>query len=158
MEPIAYLDRVKIQCEILLPLYRRLRAEIGEARAAELLRAAVDEYARGVGAAAAAATPGHPLDTLRSLMPMFTAGEALEVEPLANDDETLAMNVRRCKYAEYFQALGETEFGAMITCEMDPPMTAGIGDALELQRSQTLLKGGTHCDFRWRTKDGDAGK
>jgi hypothetical protein len=152
MEPIAYFDRVRIQCEILLPLYRRLRTEIGAARAAELLRAAVDEYARGVGAAAAAATPGPPLDALRSLMPMFTAGDALGVEPLANDGEALAMNVRRCKYAEYFQALGEPEFGAMLTCEMDPPMTAGIGDGLELERSQTLLKGGTHCDFRWRMR------
>lgn len=51
MEPIAYLDRVKIQIEILLPLYRRLRQEIGATRAAELLREAVDEYARGGRAA-----------------------------------------------------------------------------------------------------------
>lgn len=86
-------------------------------------------------------------------MPMFVAGAALEVEPLADDARNLAMNVRRCKYAEFFQSIGEPEFGAMITCDMDPPMTAGIGDDLELERSQTILKGGSHCDFRWRAKD-----
>jgi hypothetical protein len=40
----------------------------------------------------------------------------------------------------------------MLTCEVDPPLTAGIGHDIILQRSQTILKGGSHCDFRWRAE------
>ena len=49
MENLPYLERVKIQSEILLPLFKRLREEIGAERANELLRAAVTEYATALG-------------------------------------------------------------------------------------------------------------
>ena len=49
MEPLPYLERVKIQSEILLPLYRRLRDELGKDKANALLRAAVKEYAEDLG-------------------------------------------------------------------------------------------------------------
>lgn len=49
MENLPYIERVKIQSEILLPLYKRLREEIGEQRANELLRASVREYASALG-------------------------------------------------------------------------------------------------------------
>ena len=44
MDQLPYLERVKIQAEILLPFYRRIRAEIGEERAAALLRESVAEF------------------------------------------------------------------------------------------------------------------
>ena len=150
MDPIPYLERVKIQSEILLPLYKRLREEIGEERARVLLKEAVEEYGRSMGANVANTTQGAPLDKLRTLMPVFAAGDALDIEPLANDDKELSLNVRGCKYAEYFAEIGEPEFGSMITCDVDPPLTAGIGEGLRLERTQTILKGGSHCDFRWK--------
>lgn len=45
MSQIGYFERVKIQAEILLPLFRRLREAIGEPRACELVRDAVREFA-----------------------------------------------------------------------------------------------------------------
>ncbi len=152
MEQLPYLERVKIQSEILLPLYRQLREELGEARAASLLRAAVREYAADLGAAVARSSAGSSLDKLRTLLPAFTAGDALDVEPLVDSAEELSINVRGCRYAEYFKALGEPEFGAMLTCEIDPPMTRAIGEDLDLERSQTIMGGGSHCDFRWKRR------
>lgn len=149
MDTLPYLERVKIQSEILLPLYRRLREELGPDRANALLRAAVAEYATALGRSTAD-VPGSSLDKLGTLMPAFTAGNALDVEPVAQTDEELTLNVRRCAYAEYFRELGEPEFGAMLTCEIDPPMTQAIGDDLTLERTQTILGGGTHCDFHWK--------
>ncbi|MEQ8234554.1 MAG: L-2-amino-thiazoline-4-carboxylic acid hydrolase [Gammaproteobacteria bacterium] len=154
MEALPYLERVKIQSEILLPLYRLLRDELGEADAARLLRAAVKEYAVNLGHAAAAAGSGSSLDKLRALMPAFTAGGALEVEPLADDDSELSLNVRGCRYAEFFHELGEPAFGAMLTCEIDPPMTTAIGDDLTLDRRHTIMGGASHCDFRWKLGSG----
>jgi hypothetical protein len=154
MNPMPYLERVKIQTEILLPLFRRLRAELGAERASTLLRAAVREYAEGLGRQVAATEQGTSLDKLRSMMPMFAAGDALDVEPVANDAQRFDVNIHRCKYAEYFHALGEPEFGAILTCEIDPPMTAAIGSDLSLIRTQTVMGGAGHCDFRWTLERG----
>ncbi|MEB2285231.1 MAG: hypothetical protein B6D46_07505 [Polyangiaceae bacterium UTPRO1] len=150
MESLSYLERVKIQSEILLPFFRRVRQELGAARADELLRAAVQEFAAGLAAAAAENAPGSSLDKLRSLLPMFAAGEALDMEPLVDDARELSLDVRGCRYAEHFRALGEPEFGAMVTCELDPILTRALGADLTLERTQTIMQGGSHCDFRWR--------
>lgn len=153
MEQLPYLERVKIQSEILLPLYKRLRTELGNERAAALLREAVAEYATNLGKSIADTIPGTGLQKVRALMPMFTAGNALVVEPVADNARELFLNVRGCKYAEHFKAIGEPEFGAMLTCEMDPPMMEGIGSDVRMDRTQTIATGGSHCDFRWKATD-----
>lgn len=154
MTQIGYLERVKIQAEILLPLFRRLREELGEARACELIRASVREFATDFGRSVREEATGTSLDKLRSLIPGFAADDALKVEPVRDDSEELRFNVRGCRYAEYFHGLGEPLLGAMLTCEIDPPMTEAIGTDLGLQRTQTLMGGGSHCDFRWHLKRG----
>ena len=153
MENLPYLDRVKIQSEILLPLYKRLRDEIGQARADDLLRASVAEYASALGRDIRQTEGNTSLDKLRSAIPIFAANDALAVEHIANSDEELSMNVQRCQYAEHFQSIGEPEFGAMVTCEIDPPMTKGIGEDLSLQRTKTIMAGDSHCDFQWRQQN-----
>ena len=120
---------------------------------AELLRASVREYASALGKSVAASEQGTSLDKMRSLMPSFAAGGALEVEPIADNSTEFLLNVRRCGYAEYFRSLGEPEFGAMLACEIDPPITEAIGDDLSLDRTQTIMSGGDHCDFRWKLSD-----
>ena len=150
MDPtLPYLDRVKIQAEIMVPLFRRLKAELGEERACALVRGAVQDFASEFGKAIAERNAGTPLAKLKAAVPAFTAGNALDVEALENSDTDLRFNVRGCRYADYFQSIGEPLLGAMLTCEIDPPMTAAIGGTLKLERSQTILKGGSHCDFHW---------
>lgn len=156
MPDLPYLERVKIQIEILLPLYRLLRKELGEDKAAALLREAVAEYARDLGRQVGESSDDTSLDKLRGLMPMFIAGNALDVEPVSNDEREVSLNVRGCRYADLFRSLGEPEFGAMVTCEMDFPMTEGIGSDLRLERTQTILNGGSHCDFRWKSERGNS--
>ena len=150
MENLPYLERVKIQSEILLPLYKRLCEELGKDRAKELIRSAVHEYATALGEATAARAEGSGIDKLKTLVPAFSAGNALDVETVEDSDDTLAFNVQRCGYAEYFQSIGEAEFGAMLTCEIDPPMTTGIDKGLTLERTQTWMSTNKPCDFRWK--------
>ena len=150
MDDLPYLERVKIQSEILLPLFKRLREEIGREKTNELLRASVDEYAANLGESIRQSATGSSLEKLRAVIPQFAAGDALEVEPVANDSHTLSMDVRGCRYAAYFKSLGEPEFGAMLTCEIDPPMTRAIGEDLTLARTKTIMAGDEVCDFRWK--------
>ena len=148
-DPMPYLERVKIQTEILLPLFRRMREELGNAKACELLRHAVNDYATSLGESIAAQNQGSPLAKLKAMLPVFVADDALDIEPLEDSEKNLFLNVRGCRYAEYFKELGEPEFGAMLTCEIDPPIIKGISADLALQRTRTIMSGATHCDFRW---------
>lgn len=149
---LSYLDRVKIQTEILLPLFRRMRDEIGNERACEMLRGAVREYAIAFGEGLGTSEGATSLARLRNAIPVFTAGDALTVEPLADTADEITFNVTRCKYAEYFHELGEPEFGAILTCEIDPPMTRAVGQDLDLERTQTRMDGAHHCDFSWKQR------
>lgn len=151
-EPLPYLERARIQAEILLPLYRRLKDEIGVERAQALLRESVEEFARGLGREIGEGEGRDSLDKLRHVIPMFSAQDAVELDMLEHSDTELRFNVKRCRYAELFRELGDPEFGRLMVCGIDPPMTAGIGDDLELERSQTLMEGAGHCDFRWTLK------
>ena len=49
MAEISYFERVKFQSDILLPLFKILSSEFGKDKAAELLRAAVREFAASLG-------------------------------------------------------------------------------------------------------------
>lgn len=149
MAEISYFERVKFQSEILLPLFKILCSEFGKDKATELLRRAVREFATNLGKKISEREEDGSIEKLKSFFPAFTADEALELEPVRNTAEELSVNVTRCKYAEYFASIGESEFGAMITCEIDPPMTEAIGPDLKLVRSKTIASGGDHCDFRW---------
>ena len=147
---LPYLDRVKIQTEILLPLFRRMRDELGSERACEMLRGAVREYSLAFGESLGTSDGVSSLDKLRNAIPIFAADGALEVEPLADTPDELTFNVTKCKYAEFFHELGEPEFGAILTCEIDPPMTKAVGADLDLVRSQTRMGNASHCDFSWK--------
>ena len=153
---LPYLERAKIQAEIQIPLYRRLKAEIGAARAREMLKEAVEEFACGLGREIAQGPGVNSLDKLRNAVPMFTAGDALEIETLDQSDTRMSFNVRRCKYAEFFRELGDAEVGRIMVCGIDPPMTAAIGPDLKLKRTQTLMEGADHCDFRWSISADDS--
>ena len=43
---VSVMDRAKVQAQVLLPLIRTLREEIGEERTSEILRSALDEASR----------------------------------------------------------------------------------------------------------------
>ena len=44
------------------------------------------------------------------------------------------------------------ERGALIHCSRDFAMAEGFSGELELKRTQTLMQGASHCDFRFKRK------
>jgi hypothetical protein len=66
----------------------------------------------------------------------------------------LEFNVTRCQYAEYFKSLGLPELGALFHCSRDFAMVEGFSQDLTLKRTQTIMQGASHCDFRFSRKVG----
>jgi len=156
-DDISTMDRVRIQAQVLLPLARALRREIGEQRAREILRGAIEEASRERTRDEADQLEGSPLEKFQAMMQRAARvnGPQLEMEMRALQPDLLQFDVKRCKYAELFQALGETEIGAMLLCDGDAYLAEIAGSAVEFSRSQTLMQGASHCDFCYRINRGE---
>ena len=68
---------------------------------------------------------------------------------LEQSAERLSFNVTRCRYAEMYRALGLADLGSSLSCQRDFSLVEGFNPAIGLTRTQTLMEGASHCDFRF---------
>ena len=150
-EGLSMLEKRKIEAEILKEVYLTLKESHGEEVAkktiAESVRRSAIEQARQFAAAA----PGGPsLKAFRDVMPLWTKGGALEIEVKEQTDQTFTFNVVRCRYAETYKAMGLGEIGHLLSCNRDGAFCEGYDPKLKLKRTQTIMQGASHCDFKYR--------
>ena len=88
-----------------------------------------------------------------ALQPLWTKGDALRIETLHQDDTRYDFNVTRCRYAEMYKEMGIAELGAVLSCNRDGAFCEGYDPKLKLERTQTIMGGATHCDFRYRMEE-----
>ena len=149
---MPFIERAKIQAEVLVPVIQAFQAELGEERANTIVRKALGDWIRKAAEDMAAQTPGTSLDKLLGAVPVFTAGNALDVELVKKTDTEFEFNVTGCRYAKFYKELGVPELGFLLLCSLDYPMTEGFGADLEFERTQTIMQGADHCDFRYRLR------
>jgi len=87
------------------------------------------------------------------LLPQWTAGGALEIEMVEEGEEKMAYNVTRCRYSEMYKAMGMGDIGHLLSCNRDGSFCTGYNPNIKLERSQTIMKGASHCDFRFRWEE-----
>jgi hypothetical protein len=51
--------------------------------------------------------------------------------------------------------MGEPELGFLLSCAGDAATAEGLSPDLEFVRTQTIMEGASHCDFRYRLRKGD---
>jgi hypothetical protein len=147
---IPIIERVKIQAEVLIPLVKALQAELGEERANAIVRKALGDWYRKLGERWWRVRGSHNLgDGVASAFDEYAAGDALDYEVLKQTPDAFEINVNGCRYAEFYKELGAPELGFLLTCSADFPMAEGFGPAVKLTRTQTIMQGASHCDFRY---------
>jgi predicted ArsR family transcriptional regulator len=152
LNELGVLTRREVEARILAPLLAALGEEFGHERVLTVARRTIIEIARRQGAALAEQMGGRSLVQLADSMVNWTKGGALELTVLARDEERLAFNVTRCRYAEMYRALGVPELGALLSCNRDYALVEGFSDQIELRRTQTIMEGAAYCDFRYRRR------
>lgn len=150
LNEIGVLKRREIEARIIGPLVARLAEEFGEQRVHELTAEVIVDIARTQGAALAEAVGDNGLAAMAGSMSAWTAGGALEIEVLEQTDEKFSFNVTRCRYAELYRELGLAELGASLSCNRDGSLMEGFNPNVEFTRTQTIMSGASHCDFRYR--------
>jgi len=158
--PTLYMQRVKTQTEVLIPLLRHLRAELGAAEANALVYPVLRDYMKNWIAEFATTESDNPIENFHKTDEMLqTMYEGdIDYDILNDDGEKLDLNVTRCRYADFFRQLGEPELGAILVCEADEHIADLSAPNVEMSRVDTIMKGGTHCPFRYRFSHSKSGK
>jgi hypothetical protein len=153
---IPTIEQIKIQARALVPLIQALQAELGEERANAIVRKALGELYRSYGEKWWRAQGSQDLGrNMASAFDRFAAGDALDYEVIKQAPDAFAANVTRCRYAEFYKKLGVPELGFLLTCSADFPMAEGYGANVQLKRTQTIMQGASHCDFRYALQKPD---
>ncbi len=150
-ERVSLLRQREIEAGVVAPLFRAFAAEVGAERARAVLERVVGELAHAAGCAAAAAAGGNDLSKLRGVVDRWRDGGALELTVLRDDPEAFDFDVTRCRFAEMYHRLGLADLGPTLSCGRDAAMIGGFNAGIGFRRTQTIMEGATHCDFRYRT-------
>jgi len=150
---IPALEQAKIQAQVLVPLIKVLQVELGEERANALIRKALGDLYRRLGEQWWQ-TKGtrHVGDGMALAFAAFAKGDALDYRVQAQSEETYEIDVTQCRYAQFYNEMGEPELGFLLVCSLDFPFAEGFDPDLKLMRSQTIMQGASHCDFRYRRR------
>src|SRR5204862_2314177 len=149
---LSLLDKTRIQAQILVPLLRALRAELGREKADAIARRALRDWSKQLFASIADGVDGGPR---RKWAAMHTAmAEVTErdvtVEMRRHDKEALEFDITHCRFAEFFRALGEPELGALLICDTAFDIAAAGGGDVTFTRDQTIMQGAPSCTFRYK--------
>jgi hypothetical protein len=148
---ITHLERRKIEAGILIPMVQAFQRAFGKERANAVARDVIADLARKDGERWASEF-GSDLKALEQVSRVWGAGGALDVQHLEASQDRLEFDVTRCGYAELYKDLGLPELGYLFHCNRDFAMVEGFGRGVTLKRSQTLMEGADHCDFRFSAK------
>jgi len=149
LNEIGVLKRREIEARIVAPLLARLGDEFGHERVRELASEVVVDVAKEQGAAMANLLGGNDLSVFSGSMEAWTRGGALEIDVVEETDTAFAFNVTRCRYAEMYRGLDMADLGATMSCNRDGTMVEGFNPDITFTRSQTIMGGASHCDFRY---------
>jgi L-2-amino-thiazoline-4-carboxylic acid hydrolase-like protein len=147
---IPFIEQVKIQAQALLPLVKALQAELGTERANGIVRKALAEQYRAYGERFWRMQGTRSFDEkMAAAFDGFAGGGALDYEVINKARDAFDVNVTGCRYAEFYKKLGVPELGFLLVCGADFPMAEGFGSAVTFTRTQTIMQGASHCDFRY---------
>ena len=145
------IEQAKIQAQVLVPLVKALQAELGAARANALVRKTLGDLYRSHSEEFAKAKNETDLGKfVASAFKTYARDNALEYDVLEQTPDAYAIDIRRCRYAEFYRELGEPELGFLLVYTADFAVADGFGGDVKLTRTQTIMQGAPHCDFRYR--------
>ena len=153
VEPkLSLLDKTRIQAQVLVPVLTALRSELGKEKADAIVKEALRGWSKQLFAAIGDGVDG----SLRRKWATMQAAWAdislrdVTVEMHRHDKEALEFDIARCRFAEFFRALGEPELGALLVCEADFDIAAAGGNEVAFTRDQTIMQGAPSCTFRYK--------
>ena len=143
------IDRRRIEAMVLGPMLRAFQAEFGVEKTNEIASTVITKLAREQGAEFAKGIGANGLEDYAANKDAWRRQGALEVDIVESDSDRYSFDVTRCKYAEMYTEMGYGDLGAIFSCTRDFEFVAGFNPSVNLERTQTIMEGASHCDFRY---------
>ncbi|MDP6667428.1 MAG: L-2-amino-thiazoline-4-carboxylic acid hydrolase [Dehalococcoidia bacterium] len=143
------IDRRRIEAMVLGPMLRAFQDEFGVEKTNEIATNVITRLAREQGAEFAEGIGANGLEDYAANKDAWRRQGALEVDVLKSDSREYSFDVTRCKYAEMYADLGYGDLGEIFSCTRDFEFLAGFNPEVKLSRTQTIMQGAPHCDFRY---------
>lgn len=154
IDDVPLLIRREIEARVLAPFVEALSQKLPRDQVIAALRETITRVAHEQGTRSAAACGASDLTAFTKVTDKWQQGEALELTVLRQDAEHYDFDVTRCRFAEMYRGLGIPELGEILSCNRDFRASEGFNPELKLTRTQTILSGASHCDFRYRLEAG----
>lgn len=148
-QQIGVLTRREVEARILSPIIDALSARFGRDEVIEIIRETIIEIAQQQGGELARSMGGNGSQKFVDSLEHWKRDGALELDVLEQNEELLEFNVTRCRYAEMYRELGIPELGSVLSCNRDFALIKGFNKDAKLKRTQTIMDGAPHCDFRF---------
>lgn len=156
LNSIGVLTRREVEARLLGPLIDAFAQTTDRAQVIATVRDTIAQIARTQGAEMARVYGEATLENFADSLKLWTKDDALVIEVVAKDAQNFGFNVTRCRYAELYRELGMEEFGAVFSCNRDAALIEGFSADIQLTRTQTIMEGATHCDFRYHRRSNSA--
>ena len=149
---LSLLAKTRIQAQVLVPLIRALRSELGREKAEPIVKQALRGWSKQLFAAIGDGVDGSPRRKWATIQAAWAdiSLQDVTVETHRHDKEALEFDITHCRFAEFFRTLGEPELGELLVCEADFDIAASAGGEVSLTRDQTIMQGAPTCTFRYK--------
>ena len=151
---IGMLAQREIEARITGPLVEAFVAEVGEGRALEIVQEVIVSLAKESGKMLRGLAGGGSLEDFAKGMSRWSQDDAVTSDLLEFTPEKISMNTTRCRYAEMYRELGMADLGFALSCARDFALVEGFNPDIKLERTQTIMEGADHCDFRFTLQKG----
>ena len=147
---VSHLKRREIQAPIVSMLINGFAEHFGEERTREIISEVIKKDAIDSGRQLAEKFCGNGMSELvKVVREIWCDDEAMTIDVLKENDDEFYFNVSKCLYAEVYKKLGVPELGKCLSCDRDFPFNEGFNPEITLERTQTIMEGASHCDFRY---------
>jgi hypothetical protein len=156
---LGVFERRRIEAAVLGPMLRAFQERFGTDATRETAIEVITEIARTQGAEMAAFLGSNDLETFAANKDPWRKGGALDVEELERSESAYSFNVTRCGYADMYRKMGYGDMGDVFSCTRDFEFSHGFNPRIKLTRTQTIMQGASHCNFRYTlepTTDGQS--
>ena len=155
LNAVGVLTRREIEARILAPVIDALGRRFGRDEVVAIVRETIAGLARAQGRAMAETRGDASLASFATTLGPWTRDDALRLHVVQAAPGTFDFDVTRCRYAEMYRALGIADLGDVLSCQRDAALIEGFNPDVALTRTQTIMQGASHCDFRYRASDTD---
>ena len=148
---LPMIERRRIEATILKHVYETLKASLGDEIARRTIAESVRRSSIEQGQQMATEVGGKTsLETFAGIMPRWSQDDAITMEMKASTDTKLEFDITRCRYSEMYKEMGLGEIGHLLSCQRDGTFCEGYDPRLKLTRTQTIMQGASHCDFKYK--------